>query len=114
MVADFQQYYGIALPLEGGPDDLERAALLWEQLPAGSRTARAQQPALEWGSAEYLLWQIEYQLRCLAWSLCTDSKHPVPKPKPISTPGERADAFRRRDAALAARDEIDRALGIGR
>lgn len=39
VVADFRQYYGIDLPLEGGPDDLRRAALLWEQLPKESRRA---------------------------------------------------------------------------
>ena len=88
--------------------------MLWEQLPAESRTARAAEPSLAWGTAEYLLWQIEYQLRCLAWSLCSDGRHRPPEPKPIKTPGERADAFRRRDAALAARDEIDEALGMRR
>lgn len=87
-------------------------ALLWEQLPAESRTARAQAPTLEWGTTDYLLWQIEYQLRCLAWSLTYDKKHQVPKPRPIQTPGQMAEAHRKRDNALAAREEIDRLLGL--
>lgn len=87
-------------------------AMLWEQLPAESRTARSQAPTLEWGSTDYLLWNIEYQLRGLIWALTYDKKHPKPKPQPLQTPGQRAEAHRKRDAALAAREEIDRALGM--
>ena len=93
--------------------DLGRMALLWQQLPADSRTARAQAPSLEWDAGEYLLWQIEYQLRLLAWSLGYDKRHPTPKPQPMQTPGQLAKARSRRDNALAARDEIDRILGMG-
>ena len=67
VVADFRQYYGIDLPLEGGPDDLRRAALLWEQLPKESRCARRMYPELKWGEETYMLWRIEHQLRSLAW-----------------------------------------------
>lgn len=87
-------------------------AVLWEQLPAESRTARVQAPSLEWGTAEYLLWQIEFQLRNLIWSLTSDSKHPTPKPTPIQTPGQMAEAHRKRDNALAAKEEIDALLGM--
>ncbi len=90
--------------------DLPRAALLWEQLPAESRTARALSPELTWGTAEYLLWQIEYGLRCLTWSLSGDKG--TPRPQPIQTPGQLADAHRRRDEALANRGEIDKILGM--
>lgn len=107
MTADFQQFYGIALPLEGEVDDLPRMALLWAHLPADSRTARAQEPSLGWGTEAYLLWQIEYQLRCLSWGLAYDKKRPTPRPNPAQL----AEARRRRDAALAAREEIDRLLG---
>lgn len=112
MIADFQQHYGIPLPLEGEVPDLRRMALLWVQLPADSRTARLQAPALEWETEAYLLWQIEYQLRNLTWALNYDRRHPTPKPRPIQTPAQRAEAHRRRDAALAARREIDKALGM--
>lgn len=87
-------------------------ALLWVQLPADSRTARMQAPSLEWETGEYLLWQIEYQLRSLVWSLTYDKKHPKPKPQPIQTPGQRAEAHRKRYAALAAKEEIDKELGM--
>lgn len=107
MTADFQQYYGIALPLEDGVPDLARMAVLWEQLPAGSRTARAQSPTLQWGTAEYLLWQIEYQVRALGWALSYDKKHPTPKPKPIQTPAQLADAHRRQESALALKERME-------
>lgn len=87
-------------------------AVLWSQLPAGSRTARAESPTLEWGTTDYLLWQIEFNLRNLIWALTSDAKHPAPKPQPIKTPGQIAEAHRKRDHALAARDEIDRMLGL--
>ena len=90
--------------------DLQRMAVLWEQLPADSRTARKLAPALEWGTAEYLIWQIEYGLRSLVWSLTGDKN--APQPRPIQTPVQMAEAHRRRDAALADRDEIDEILGM--
>lgn len=71
-----------------------------------------QAPSLEWETGDYLLWQIEFQLRNLIYALTYDKKHPSPKPKPLQTPGQRADAHRRRDAALSAKDEIDKALGL--
>lgn len=87
-------------------------SLLWSQLPAESRTARLQAPSLEWETGDYLLWQIEFQLRNLIYALTYDKKHPTPKPKPLQTPGQRAEAHRKRDAALAAKEEIDKALGM--
>lgn len=90
--------------------DLPRMALLWRQLPAESRTARGLEPTLEWGTSEYLLWQIEYGLRLLTWSLSGDKN--APRPTPIQTPAQAADAHRRRDEAMAARGEIDRILGM--
>lgn len=45
-IADFQQFYGIALPLDGAPEDLDRMALLWQHLPDNSRLAKAQYPQL--------------------------------------------------------------------
>lgn len=102
----------MALPVEGDVPDLARAAVLWEQLPADSRTARIQAPELAWSQADYLLWQIEFQLRGLAYALTYDKRHPRPKPVPLMTPGQRAEARRKRDAALAARDEIDEVLGM--
>lgn len=92
--------------------DLRRMALLWAQLPAESRTARMQAPTLEWQTGDYLLWQIEFQLRYLIWALTYDKKHPTPKPRAIQTPGQLADAKRKRDHALAAKDQIDKLLGL--
>lgn len=91
---------------------MPRMALLWRQLPAESRTAKLQAPALQWETEAYLLWQIEFQLRNLIWALQYDKRHPTPKPQPIQTPAQLAEARRKRDAALDAREEIDRALGM--
>lgn len=88
-------------------------ALLWEHLPAESRTARAQAPSLEWGTGDYMLWQIEFHLRELIWALQYDRRRPSPRPRPMQTPAQLAEARRRADAALAAREEIDLALGRG-
>lgn len=114
VIADFQQYYGISLPLppEKMPD-LERTGLLWSQLPAESRCMRAENSALEWDSATYLLWHIEFQLRSLMWSLGYDKKRPTPKPVPLPTPSQIVEARRKRDEALAAQDEIREILGLG-
>ena len=102
----------MALPISGEVPDLERAALLWSQLPAESRTAKLQAPALEWETGDYLLWQIEFHLRELMWSLAYDKKHPQPKPRPLVTPAQMAEAHRKGDAALASREEIDKKLGL--
>lgn len=104
--------YNIALPLDGNIPDLERMAVLWEQLPATSRVAKQQSAALQWGTAEYLLWQIEYQLRVLMWSLSYDKKHPQLKPQPIQTPAQLAEAYARQDRALATKAEMAKEFGM--
>lgn len=85
---------------------------LWANLPASSRTVRRLSPDAEWDATQWLLWHIEYDIRACHWAGSYDRKHPTPRPKPLKTPGERAEARRRRDSALAARAEIDRALGM--
>ena len=112
VVADFQQFYGIALPLDGEVQDLPRMALLWRHLPAESRTARMQAPSLEWGTEAYLLWQIEFNVRNLTWALQYDKKNQLPKPEPLPNPAQMADAKRRMDNALSAKDEVTRLLGL--
>lgn len=112
VIADFQQFYGIPLPIEGDAPDLGRMSLLWAHLPSESRTARAVSPSLEWGTDSYLLWQIEFQLRNLTWALTYDKKHPAPKPQPLPNPAQMAEAKRRRDSALSRKDEITRMLGL--
>jgi len=92
--------------------DLRRMALLWEQLPADSRTARLQEPSLEWGTEAYLLWRIEYGLRSLTWALQYDKKHPTPAPEPLPNPSELAKSKARQERALADREEIAELLGL--
>lgn len=86
--------------------------LLWGELPAESRTVRRRNPAKQWTDAEYLLWRIEYHFRALRWGLADKKDRPSAEPRPLETPGQVAEAYRRRDAALAARSEIDEILGM--
>lgn len=113
-MADFRQFYGIDLPVDE-PDEwpcLARHALLWSALPRESRCARRLAPSGEWGQAEYLLWQVEYDLRVLAWQNTRDGKRGRNRPRPLQTPGERAENTRRAAAALSQRDEIASSFGI--
>lgn len=111
-MADFQQYYGIAVPMEGDFEDPARAAALWSNLPAGSRTFRREAPELEWSTTDYLLWVLEYDLRRLMWGM-SDERRRGPEPKPLETPAKRMENMRKRDRALANKLEIDKILGMG-
>lgn len=112
MVADFRQFYGIDLPIEPTDEDCSRWALLWYALPRESRTARRQSPELRWSEAEYMLAMAVHALDVIKWQRTKDGQHNRNRPKPLLTPAERADAERRRDSALAAREEIDTILGM--
>lgn len=114
VVADFRQFYGIDLPIDDDAEmaDLRRMALLWAALPRESRTARRCDPSLAWGDAEYLMHSMEYSLRVIAWQRTKDAEKRRNFPEPWKTPGEAADAVRRRDRALASRQEIDEILGM--
>ena len=114
MVADFRQYYGIDLPVEDGGEvgDLARMALLWKALPSSSRCVRRLVPEARWTQADYLLRDIEHAARVLIWKGTKDAERGRNVPRPVPTPAERARNEARRDEALAARDEIDRILGI--
>lgn len=53
-----------------------------------------------------------HALEVLVWQRTKDGRRGRNKPRPPRTPAERAAAQRRRDNALAAREDIDRILGI--
>lgn len=111
--ADFQRYYGLNLDDMGKTYTVAHAAALARNLPAGSAVHRALNPALEWADSDYLLMQIEYDIRLLAWSLAGGKKSRSPKPKPIETPTERAK--RARNSAPPSEEEMNAvadALGI--
>lgn len=112
VIADYQQFYGIALPLEGEPQDPERMALLWEQLPAESRVARRQNPGLRWGTTDYLLRRIENDLAGLIWGLADEKKRDPEPPAPIRSPLEVEEARRHAEKALDRKEEITRILGL--
>lgn len=90
-----------------------RAATLWSQLPRESRTVARRAPDAMWGEAEWMLWSIEHAVRTIAWMLSEDGAKGRNAPAPLETPGQAADARRRAESALSAREEIDRILGIG-
>lgn len=114
MVSDFRRFYGLDLPIDGwdGADDLARPAMLWASLPRESRCVRRLVPAARWGDAEYLLRDVEHGVRVLAWMRTRDGEKGRGFPKPLPDPAAMAENERRRDAALAARSDIDEILGI--
>lgn len=117
VVADFRQTYGIDLPLGGGFDgatdeDLYRWQVLYSQLPARSRVSVRLEPDNLWDDKTRLLDMIEHELRCFHYGFTEDAKKRVNAPQRILSPGERARNERRRDSALAAREEISSSFGI--
>lgn len=80
------------------------AAALCAQLPRESRVSRANNKANEWGSTEYLLARIEYDLQAV---LMRGTKY---EPRMMRTPAdeERVDRMR----ARADKDKIADLLGI--
>lgn len=117
VVADFRQTYGIDLPLGGGFDgatdeDLCRWQVLYSQLPARSRVSVRLEPDNLWDDKTRLLDMIEHELRCFHYGFTEDAKKRVNAPQRIMSPGELARNERRRDSALAAREEIAAALGV--
>ena len=117
VVADFRQTYGIDLPLGGGVDgatdeDLCRWQVLYSQLPARSRVSVRLEPDNLWDDKTRLLDMIEHELRCFHYGFTEDAKKRVNAPQRIMSPGERARNERRRDSALAAKDEISSSFGI--
>lgn len=107
--ADLQQYYGLDLDGMGRDYTHEHAACLVSQLPRESRTARAEQPACEWGPSERLLALIEYGVRVLAWQNSRDGEKGRRRPKPLEAPGSRGGGASKVDRTDTA--YIDEALG---
>lgn len=68
--------------LRAGDREALRAASLAAQLPAGSRVLRAIDPDQAWTVTDFLLRQIEYDLRRAFWSGEGE------EPKPIEAPGD--------------------------
>lgn len=93
LTADFQQTYHLnawelGLDGDGEGEDIRRIAALAYQLPRTSRTWIALNPALENGTAEWLLRQIELNQRRWAWAHTKDAKSGSNEPQPITLPGE--------------------------
>lgn len=78
------------------------AAVLAKMLPSDSRLARAENPALEWGTSEYILSHIEHDLRVLAWQQTEDARHKRNYPQHMRTP---VDLARDRQVAESATPE---------
>lgn len=113
-LADFRQFYGIDLPLLEGlsleeeAPEMTRWAMLFEQLPPDSRAMTEH----GWGWREYLLRDIEYWAHTAAWLASEDGAKGANPPRRVKAPGEREDAERLRDEALAAKESIAAAYGI--
>ena len=70
-------------------------AALAAQLPANSRVSVAANPENAWSTSDYLLRNIEYQVRAFAWAFAGGDKVGA-KPEPIYSPGE----FARHEGAI--------------
>lgn len=109
-MADFQETYQLNaydFDLDGEGYQVERAAALIAQLPPSSRLALIQDPDRAWDEQARLLWQIEYDLRCISWSL---GRGKGKKPKPLKTPGETQRQDEHIKASLAAKAKVDEIL----
>lgn len=118
VVADFRQYYAINLPLEDINEiddiaDFERLSVLYSMLPETSRCVRKNAPACEWTPTDYLLWQIEFDLRLIQWGMLDKKARQGQKPpKPMQTPAERAELHEKAKHAKENKARIDKILGI--
>ena len=112
-IADFQQFYGIALPLDRSARRPRSDGAPLAAPPDDSRLAKAQYPQLRWSTTDYMLWRIEHQLRCIAWGMADKKDRSAEPPEPIKTPAQLAELERHRANALEAKEEIDKILGIG-
>lgn len=90
--------------------DVRRAAALLAHLPHDSALRVAMDPDSELGFAEAYLMSIEYDLRCIVWSLTAEKG--TPKPRPMRLPSEMRG--RRLASVEEERAEVDAFLGIGR
>ena len=95
--ADFQRVYGLNIDDMGESYSVHHAAVLAAMLPNDSLVFKVANPALEWSESMYMLRNIEFMLRVLAWQNTKEGQKGRRKPKPIETPEERA---RLRDKAL--------------
>lgn len=86
--ADFQRFYGLNLSDMGKTYSFMHAAVLAEQLPVESNLSHAIAPETLWSETDYLLHQIEFDLRTLIWAECGGQRQN--KPKPLSTPADSA------------------------
>lgn len=113
LLADFQEFYGIDLYgwlfCGRDPDDRDagRWAVLMAQLPRRSRLVAKEAPDAAMGEAESLLWRIEYNQRA-----ALPRKAGAKAPKPVPLPSERAEQARTDAESLAAKDDVDRLLGM--
>ena len=111
LLADFQQYYHLPLPLADDEIDVERASILAAQLPHDSRTRRAIDPAREWSVEAHFLRLVEYEMRMLLWGM-SDPKKRGEKPQPILSPAEEQDKAALVEAAEAVEGAVAAAFNI--
>lgn len=86
-------------------------AVLAAHLPTTSRVAVAANPDNAWTTSDYLLRNIEYQLRAFTWAFAGGEKV-GPRPEPIYSPGESADYESMVDEAVKMASNVAAVLGI--
>ena len=86
--ADLQRFYGLDIDRMGCDYSVAHAAACAANMPRDSACVRAVSPVAAWSDETYLLAQIEYDLRVLAWQNSKDGAKNRNKPKRMQTPAD--------------------------
>lgn len=113
VIADMAETYRIDIydfdPENSSDDYVARIALYVAQLPDNCRWKRAEYPELLWQHHDYILENIEYDLRVLAWQNSKDGQKGRNRPKLPITPRERYE--QQKKIAGTDLEYIDKKLG---
>ena len=90
---------------------LRHASALAAQLPRDARVRVADNLDAAWSDETLILWQLEYDMRMLQWSM-SDKKSRGAKPKPIESPSQRESRAERLRDALSKRQQARKILGM--
>ena len=122
LTADLQEIYGVNLWSRGnrlalmGDEStpaVRRLAALTAQLPPTSRIAQAEHTENAWTVTDYLIRNLEYQVRMLCWGLAGGDKA-GPKPEPIYSPADIDNHAQMVERAEAMADTVASLLNIER
>lgn len=108
--ADFQEFYGLNLEDMGKAYSVRHAAVLAANLPAQARCLKSINHDLDWSLETHMLSVIEYDLRCLMWSLSDAKKKHIPYPKQLKPHKEK----KIKEVKLSDMERIEGILNVRR